>query len=200
MNCVAKILWGECGNSVLTTENFSIATGLNQVMHQITFSSPTYIVAGNVYTLQISVLPGQICKSDRMMGLMEVFGRWHCENAYNCGGSYSGGTAYESNCSAYPADLYIQTYVFNYSDVETAKINNELKVYPNPTKGNLNVDLHSTYNETVCKLYNLTGQLLQTDIINNTQLINLVINTTPGVYVLAVSTGNKTHYTRIIKE
>jgi len=200
MNCVAKIYWGECTNSLLATENFSIPTGTSLTMYQINFSSPTYIIAGNVYTLQISVLPNQPCINDQMYGLREVSGSWHLENADNCGGSYAGGTAYSANCTALSYDFYIQTYVFSYSDVETAKINKELKVYPNPTKGNLKVDLCNIYSETVCKLYNLTGQLLQTDVFNNTQLINLEIKANPGVYLLTVSTGNKTQYIRLIKE
>ena len=112
MNCVAKIYSGDCNGILLTTENFTIPTGASLSMYQINFSSPASITAGQVYTLELSVPSGQNCYNDPFLGGMQpVFGQWHMENAYYCGGEYPGGTAFDPSCVAYPGDYYIQTYV-----------------------------------------------------------------------------------------
>jgi hypothetical protein len=200
MNCVAKILWGECGNSVLATENFSVPTGINMTMYAINFASPTYIIAGNVYTIQISVLPNQGCLNDPRYGNREVYARWHLENGANCGGSYAGGTAYEPNCSAFPGDFYIQTYVKSYSDIKETDLLEKTSIFPNPTKGIFKIDLGDVYGKITLNLYSLTGGLVQSEVFHNTKMINYNIKTSNGVYFLKLNCDNKTFYSKIIKE
>ncbi|MDN3491542.1 LamG-like jellyroll fold domain-containing protein [Winogradskyella bathintestinalis] len=113
VNGTAKIYQGTCAGQLLTTQSFSFATGSSLSIKEIIFTTPAIVTSGEVYTLELSVNPNQPCTIDPFMPDEDrsVFIRWHLENEANCGGTYSGGTAYDPGCVIYPGDFYLQTYV-----------------------------------------------------------------------------------------
>lgn len=79
---------------------------------------------------------------------------------------------------------------------EIAGINN-LKMYPNPAKNNLNIEFNSTSSQTVnIDIFNNLGQLVYTSRENvnaGRNIINMNISTlTPGIYTIKIS-DNKTN-------
>ena len=108
MNLIAKIYDGTCAGTVIATQSFSLPVDsfLSVSMREIVFDTPASVVSGQTYTLELSVPSGQVCD-----GIQNVRASWHLENSFNCGGSYSGGTAYRTGCSEYPGDYYVQTFV-----------------------------------------------------------------------------------------
>ncbi len=75
---------------------------------------------------------------------------------------------------------------------------NSLKVYPNPVKDILHVDIHNEAIKTV-ELYNLNGQKLDTF---NFGFESLSVNhLSEGLYLFKVSTHEgKTHVLKFVKE
>ncbi len=201
MNCVAKIYQGTCTGSVLATQNFSLPTGASLSMFQIIFSTPASITTGQLYTLELSVLPGQNCAEDMMMGMRAVFGRWHMENQYNCGGQYSGGTSYETGCSPYPGDFYIQTYVSG-SGITTRMVSafeTKLKAYPNPTHHELQIDLGENLRSVKVTLTDLSGRLLRSNEYFNINMLSYAIDQQPGLYMLIIETEKQQSVIRVVK-
>ncbi|MBL4624652.1 MAG: metallophosphoesterase [Flavobacteriales bacterium] len=78
---------------------------------------------------------------------------------------------------------------------------NALKVYPNPAKNNLTVDLGSPYEDITFKILNTNGQEVYRN--NNTHPQTNVINITSlatGTYMLHIFTAHKTAILYFIKE
>lgn len=203
MNCVAKIYQGTCTGSLLATQNFSLPTGASLSMHQITFSTPASVVSGQLYTLELSVLPGQNCAVDMMdMGMQPVFAGWHLENQYNCGGQYAEGTAYDPGCVPYPGDYYIQTYVSG-SGITTGKVSTfdtQLTAYPNPTQRELLIDLGESLRSVKVTLTDLSGRMLQSNEYTYINKISYEIDQQPGLYLLIVATEEKQSVIRVVKQ
>jgi len=74
-------------------------------------------------------------------------------------------------------------------------------VYPNPTSGNLRIDLGEESNGCSINIYNVLGQLILHQTHKSTSEINLNINGIPGLYILEVQTEEgKIGRMQVIKE
>lgn len=65
---------------------------------------------------------------------------------------------------------------------------NLISVYPNPTKGNVTVDLEKTYQNIEVEIFSPYGQFIRHKTLKNTSEIDLTINQTPGVYFIRITT------------
>lgn len=75
------------------------------------------------------------------------------------------------------------------------------KVYPNPTRGDLNIDLGKVYNGTTIRVYNTLGQVISSQSFGVTNEINLKIESAPGIYILEINTEDgKVDRFNVIKE
>lgn len=199
MNCVAKIYAGTCTGTVLTAENFTIPTGSALSMYQINFSTPANITSGQIYTLELSVLLGQNCIFDFFGNMMPVFGRWHIENSFNCGGEYAGGTSFEPGCSPYPGDYYIQTYVISILGIIENDFGGRFLVYPNPTDGIFSIDLGSVYESVEISISDITGRVISSRSFNNEKELRLYLNESAGVYFVSVVSGEKKAVIKLVR-
>lgn len=77
---------------------------------------------------------------------------------------------------------------------------NRLKVYPNPTDGDLSIDLGNKYESGTIKLLDINGQFLESATYNERQLLNLRIEKPAGVYSLIIESGDKKTLIRIVKK
>jgi hypothetical protein len=76
-----------------------------------------------------------------------------------------------------------------------------IMIYPNPTSGNLKIDLGAVYNETWIKVYDALGQIVISESFGTTNEINLNIEGAPGMYILEISTEEgKSARMNLIKE
>jgi hypothetical protein len=192
MNCVATIYEGDCNGTALATQSFAFPTDSNNAlsMKEISFTSPANIVSGQVYTLEISTLPNQNCNIDPFnpSEFETVSGSWHGENAFNCGGSYSGGTGYDPGCVVFDFDYYIQTSInstLNTNNHDQNKLITTL--FPNPSSDFVQVS-GLEKNESF-EIYNILGIKMKSGKVSNNQKIDIQ-NFLTGVYFLKFDHGN----------
>jgi hypothetical protein len=77
----------------------------------------------------------------------------------------------------------------------------DLLVFPNPTSFNLNIQLPNTDNWTV-RLYNMNGQLVSTEKVNQSTFIQLDIqNLNTGLYnIQAMNSAGSVYSEMVVKE
>lgn len=77
---------------------------------------------------------------------------------------------------------------------------NKLIVYPNPTHGNLSIDLGKKYNSIRITITDLNQKLIFKDTYKDSQLLNLEINASQGIYLLNIESKNKKATLKVIKK
>jgi uncharacterized repeat protein (TIGR03803 family) len=103
------------------------------------------------------------------------------------GGKYSGGIIYKYSLGE-PS-----TFVRNFDE------NTSIKVFPNPTSGNLKISFNTVpESETWITVYDISGQaILKTQVFNKEQIINLKGNQ-PGLYLIKVTQGTSNTTFKIV--
>lgn len=95
------------------------------------------------------------------------------------------------------------TNCFTYS-VVTGLISNEfdnnLVVFPNPTKGNLKIDVGYIEGQIDLILRNLAGELIRTSSFRDQKLLEIDIKEPNGIYILEVNANKRKAVIRILKE
>lgn len=76
----------------------------------------------------------------------------------------------------------------------------ELSLYPNPTAGDFVIDLGQTYESVKVTITDLSGRLIQSNTLSNQKVIDLSIEESAGVYLLAVETATKKANLKLVKE
>ncbi|MEO6302354.1 MAG: T9SS type A sorting domain-containing protein, partial [Bacteroidia bacterium] len=84
---------------------------------------------------------------------------------------------------------------------ENKKLSSKLWIYPNPTSGNININLdHNTENASI-KVYDLTGKIIYESVINNTYKASVNLNDfAAGLYFLEIKEGDFKQVEKIIKQ
>jgi hypothetical protein len=77
---------------------------------------------------------------------------------------------------------------------------NSLSVYPNPTSGNFSIDLGDSYDKSVISISDITGRLLESKTITQSEILNLSINEPAGIYFITIQAGDKKAVIRLVKE
>lgn len=77
-----------------------------------------------------------------------------------------------------------------------------LKIYPNPTKGQLKVEIvgYEPSDVGLITLFSLSGQVLFSDHLNSAHCFVDISNNTNGIYILQISINGKSTSWKIIKE
>ena len=75
-----------------------------------------------------------------------------------------------------------------------------ITIYPNPTQGNISVDLGSELEAVEIKLINVNGQTIKNSTYYNTRSFNLNIDESAGIYFLRIGSANKQATFKLIKE
>jgi hypothetical protein len=77
---------------------------------------------------------------------------------------------------------------------------NSLLVYPNPTSGNFSIDLGSVYESSVISITDISGKLIDSKTISQSQVLNLDIREPAGIYIISIQSGDRKAIIRLIKE
>ncbi len=84
------------------------------------------------------------------------------------------------------------SYITVGSSTAVAEIeSNDIKIYPNPTSGLLNIDLDKKYSSVLVKVYNTLGQLVQEFEQEDSDSATLYLSVGTGVYILEVYSDDK---------
>lgn len=77
---------------------------------------------------------------------------------------------------------------------------NGLIVYPNPTSGNFSINLGTSYENVKIVITDISGKLIDSRILTQTQLLNLSIEEPAGIYIVSLQAGNHRAIIRLVKE
>ena len=77
---------------------------------------------------------------------------------------------------------------------------NEFNVYPNPTDGNFSVNLGDVYENSEVLITDLSGKLIDSKTMTQSQTLNLSIEEPAGIYIVSIQAGDKKAVIRLIKE
>ena len=72
-------------------------------------------------------------------------------------------------------------------------------IYPNPTDGNVSIDLRKNYNNVIMQLNDILGRQIIEKSYNQVRVFNLNINENNGVYFLNIIAENKKFVFRLVK-
>ena len=75
-----------------------------------------------------------------------------------------------------------------------------VNVYPNPTFGNVNIELAKQQSEVQIALYDMYGKLVYLNKYQDTKLIEFSFDAPPGVYYLNVKSGDRSSRHKIIMQ
>ena len=73
------------------------------------------------------------------------------------------------------------------------------KIFPNPTNGNLNIDVGATYSSIALELFSLDGKLIDRQNFVNASEFNWILNSPPGYYFLTVQSAEKLARIKLLK-
>jgi hypothetical protein len=80
------------------------------------------------------------------------------------------------------------------------EVKNQMKIYPNPTNGMVNIDFLESFEETKVKVYDMTGKLVQEFKVENQEEFQFFLKGESGVYTIEVQTPSlTTQRTRLTK-
>lgn len=119
-----------------------------------------------------------------------ISGKWHLENALNCGNSYAGGTAYRPGCVAANADNYIQTYVAaTLGSNENDQNKSSFNLFPNPSSEFVQVS--GLKKNEVFEIYTVSGEKVKSGQVSDGEKIDIK-KLVPDVYLLKFRNGKTT--------
>jgi len=91
-------------------------------------------------------------------------------------------------------------YTVTGDGVMESNFENELLVYPNPTNGELSIDLGANHESVAITILDIRGKIIQSHTHYASQLVNLKLEAPAGVYILVIESGDKKAIVRLLKE
>lgn len=73
-------------------------------------------------------------------------------------------------------------------------------VYPNPTSGNLSIDLGAVYENAEIVITDISGKMVASKKLTQSQFIHLSLEEPAGVYMASIEAGNKRALIRLVKK
>ena len=113
-------------------------------------------------------------------------------NTISIGAPYNGGGNNFGHTRVY--------YTVNSVGVLENNFGNTLTVYPNPTNGELSIDLSSNYNNVSVIVSYVLGQVVHNQNFSNSSLLQLHIQGEAGLYFIEVRSGDKKAILKVMKE
>ena len=95
---------------------------------------------------------------------------------------------------------HVRVYSFSTVGIIKTEFDNGLLLYPNPTEGDLSIDLGSIYETVTLSLTDINGKLIRSSAYNNRQLLDLRLKEQSGVYLLIVEAEERKAVIRLVKE
>ncbi|MGB0403241.1 MAG: LamG-like jellyroll fold domain-containing protein [Salibacteraceae bacterium] len=81
-------------------------------------------------------------------------------------------------------------FVIENVGIQTNSVFKDLILYPNPTSGQVSIKLSSVASRLEVKQWNVLGELVNSNVLNNTQEFNFEIQGAAGSYLLELDSGN----------
>ncbi len=75
----------------------------------------------------------------------------------------------------------------------------EIRLYPNPTKGSLELDLKQEYQQIVITIINISGQSIAEHHFNHQSVVRFELSGPAGVYFMAINAENRKTVIKVIK-
>ena len=79
-------------------------------------------------------------------------------------------------------------------------LDNVFNIYPNPTLGNITIDLAKQQTEVQVTLYDMYGKLVYLNKYQDSKLIELSFDAPPGIYYLDINSGVRSSRHKIIMQ
>lgn len=76
----------------------------------------------------------------------------------------------------------------------------DLLIYPNPTKGDITIDLGRIHESVKCILTDIIGNEIQSNTYTSSQMLNLTIESPAGIYFLMIQSGTRQAVIKLVKE
>ncbi len=76
----------------------------------------------------------------------------------------------------------------------------QLRVYPNPSKGDFFIDLGTTYSDITVVITDIAGRTVLAQAVNSGNIVPVALNEPAGVYIITVTAENKTAVIKLVKE
>ena len=86
-----------------------------------------------------------------------------------------------------------------FASIEELELSN-ISLYPNPASEEITIDLKKTYSSVEVEVINLNGRVFSSDLFNQKNKLNLILNGAPGVYFIKIQADGYTRNMRVIKE
>ncbi len=97
-----------------------------------------------------------------------------------------------------PIDTNLENTTFQALSNPAFEVDASILVYPNPTKGNVNISCDNTIKSV--QLYDVQGRLLQTSLVNENQTTVDISNQSSGVYFLKIISDKGMKVQKIVRE
>lgn len=98
----------------------------------------------------------------------------------------------------FPVETLPEDTLFQSLSNPEVGVDASISVYPNPTKGNININCSNTIKSV--QLYDVQGRILQTSLVNETQTSIDISNQSKGVYFLKVTSDKGIGVQKIVRE
>lgn len=115
---------------------------------------------------------------------------------YNKSGNYTAKliAKNKNNCT----DTSSKQIVITNTAVETLMANSMVKVYPNPAKDFITVEIAESYNDGMITLVDLTGKQVYKALFNKQQIVP-IYDLNNGMYLVKIEVKNQIYYTKFLK-
>ncbi len=77
---------------------------------------------------------------------------------------------------------------------------NQIIVFPNPTHGEVVVELGQLYRETIVTIYGVNGRFIHQRLFKNANRLKIDIDGSPGVYLMSLQSDNRKALFRMVKK
>ena len=96
---------------------------------------------------------------------------------------------------------HVRVYSFSSAgNITENQFGSKLQVYPNPSNGEVTIDLGSNYSEVEVWVVNALGQEVLHKKVTNTRQFNLNIEGESGIYTIKINSGNKFAILKVLKQ
>jgi uncharacterized repeat protein (TIGR01451 family) len=97
-----------------------------------------------------------------------------------------------------PVNTNMEITTFQTLSATVQEIDASISIYPNPTKGTININCNNTIQSV--QLYDVQGRVLETDIVNETSKVIDISNKAKGVYFFKILSDKGSKVEKIIKD